>query len=152
MIEEEQEILDEKTKEDLLEIIENKDWEYSVSEIIVHMKEKGYKDIGKIVKNALTQNIFFVNTIGDEGYVLLGLGPDGKDLWCKYNKEGEVHIICEEDETKNIQWKCSICNYQLEGTATPPEKCPGCGQTCSFIDATCYIPECDAPEGRDRRI
>lgn len=147
---EEQETFEEKTEEDLLEIFENKDWEYPTYDITAHMKEKGYKNIGETVKKALLQNIFFVSTIGDEGYVLLGLGPKGKDIWSKYNKGGEIHII--DEEVKKTQWKCSMCNYQFEGTAIPPEKCPGCGQTCSFIDATCYIPECNVPEGRDRRI
>ena len=58
----------------------------------------------------------------------------------------------EEEHINKVQWKCSGYRYELEGTAIPPEKCPGCGQTCSFIDATCYIPECEVPEGRDRRI
>ncbi len=72
-----------------------------------------------------------------------------QENWKKYNKGGEVHIV---DIDKKTQWKCSMCGYQPEETEVPPEKCPGCNQTCSFIDATCYIPECDASEGRDRRI
>ncbi|MCZ7395652.1 MAG: rubredoxin-like domain-containing protein [Candidatus Methanoperedens sp.] len=51
-----------------------------------------------------------------------------------------------------IQWKCSLCGYQFEGEATPPGRCPSCKEACAFIDATCYIPECEGPEGRDRRI
>jgi len=45
-----------------------------------------------------------------------------------------------------IQWKCSTCGYQFEGKATPPERCPSCREACTFIDATCYIPECEGPE------
>ena len=160
MKEEEQEILetieeeqrmDEKTTKDLIEIAHHKYWEYSLPEIIEHMKEKGYEGVGKIVEKALWQNIFSVNTIDDEGCVWLELGFEGEDLWEQYNKGKEGYIEKDEDEIKKIQWKCSICNYQFEGTATPPEKCPGCGQACSFIDATCYIPECEGPEGRMRR-
>ncbi|HLB69710.1 MAG: hypothetical protein OIN88_12760 [Candidatus Methanoperedens sp.] len=51
-----------------------------------------------------------------------------------------------------IQWKCSMCGYQFEGGPIPPERCPSCKEACAFIDATCYIPECEGPEGRDRRI
>jgi rubredoxin len=51
-----------------------------------------------------------------------------------------------------IEWKCSMCGYQFEGEASPPDRCPGCKEACAFIDATCYIPECAGPEGRDRRL
>ncbi|MCZ7380279.1 MAG: hypothetical protein O8C64_01690 [Candidatus Methanoperedens sp.] len=51
-----------------------------------------------------------------------------------------------------IQWKCSMCGYQFEGGTSPPDRCPSCKEACAFIDATCYIPECEGPEGRDRRI
>lgn len=152
MIEEEQEILDENTKKDLMEIVHHKYWEYSVTEIIEHMNKKGYDDVGKIIKKALLQNIFFVSTIDDEGSIWLELGIDGEDLWDEYNKGKEGYIENDEEQIKKIQWKCSICSYQFEGSTTPPDKCPGCGQACSFIDATCYIPECKTPEGRDRRI
>lgn len=50
-----------------------------------------------------------------------------------------------------IQWKCSICGYQLEGSTSPPESCPGCNEKCTFIDATAYIPELEGT-GRDRRV
>lgn len=39
------------------------------------------------------------------------------------------------------KWVCNICQYTLEAD-NPPEKCPSCNNTCSFIDATCYTPEC----------
>jgi rubredoxin len=152
VIEEEQEILDEKTKKDLMEMVHYKYWEYSVIEIIEHMNEKGYESVGKIVEEALLQNIFSVNTIDDDGSVQLELGWEGEDLWNGYNKGKEGYFDNDEDEIKKIQWKCSMCSYQFEGNVTPPENCPSCGQTCSFIDATCYIPECKGPEGRDRRI
>ena len=54
-------------------------------------------------------------------------------------------------EKQKIQWKCSTCGYQFEGEISPPDICPGCKDVCTFIDATCYIPECSM-EGRDRRI
>lgn len=152
MIEEEQEILDEKTKKDLMEIVHHKCWEYSVTEIIEHMNEKGYEGVGRIIEKTLLQDIFFVNTIDDEGSVWLELGVEGVDLWDEYNKGKEGYLEKDEEQIKKIQWKCSICSYQFEGNVAQPDKCPGCGQSCSFIDATCYIPECEGPEGRDRRI
>ncbi len=51
-----------------------------------------------------------------------------------------------------IQWKCAVCGYQFGGDASPPDGCPSCKEACTFIDATWYIPECESPEGRDRRI
>jgi len=39
------------------------------------------------------------------------------------------------------KFMCTICKYSIEGN-TPPEKCPSCGNACSFVDATCYTPEC----------
>lgn len=152
MIEEEQYILDEKTKKDLMEMVHHKYWEYSVTEIIEYMNEKGYEGVGKIIEKALWQNIFSVITVDDEGSVWLELGFEGEDLWDEYNKGKLGYVENDEEEIKKIQWKCSMCNYQFDGDAIPPERCPSCGQTCSFVDATCYVPECEGPEGRDRRI
>lgn len=98
MTEEEQDILDEKTKKDLIEMVHHKYWEYSVSEIIEYMKEKGYEGIGKIVEKTLWQNILSVNTIDDEGSVWLELGTEGEDLWDEYNKGKEGYIEKDEDE------------------------------------------------------
>ena len=36
---------------------------------------------------------------------------------------------------------CTKCEYTME-TEAPPETCPSCGSICSFVDATCYTPEC----------
>ena len=140
---------DKKTKKDLIEMVDYKHREYSIVEIIDYMDEKGYENVGKIIEDALLQSIFSISKICDDGTVMLELSSEGEDLWDKYNRGKEGYF---EEEIKKFQWKCSICNYQFDGDATPPEKCPSCGQTCSFIDATCYIPECKGPEGRDRRI
>ncbi|ACV68192.1 rubredoxin-like domain-containing protein [Desulfohalobium retbaense] len=43
-------------------------------------------------------------------------------------------------------WKCSHCGYTVDQTE-PPEPCPSCGSECTFVDATCYTPECGGPEG-----
>ncbi len=37
--------------------------------------------------------------------------------------------------------KCSKCGYTLE-KLPPPEKCPSCGFSCTFVDASCYTPDC----------
>lgn len=36
---------------------------------------------------------------------------------------------------------CTMCKYTIE-TETPPGRCPSCGNACTFVDATCYTPEC----------
>jgi len=43
------------------------------------------------------------------------------------------------------QWKCNQCGYIL-AAEEPPKKCPTCQKDCTFIDVTCYIPECGGPE------
>ena len=140
---------DEKTNKDLIEMVGHKHREYSVVEIINYMNEKGYENVGKIIEEALIQAIFSISKISDDGTVKLRLSPKGENLLDEYNRGKEGYF---EEEFGKIQWKCSICNYQYEGDITPLEKCPCCSQACTFIDATCYIPECKSPEGRDRRI
>jgi CRP/FNR family cyclic AMP-dependent transcriptional regulator len=39
------------------------------------------------------------------------------------------------------KWQCVECGYFFDG-ARPPEPCPGCKSACSYIDVTCYRPEC----------
>jgi len=43
-------------------------------------------------------------------------------------------------------WKCSNCGYTFEAEDVP-ERCPSCREACSFLNVTCYIPECGGPEG-----
>jgi len=42
-------------------------------------------------------------------------------------------------------WKCNQCSYILEADS-PPSTCPSCKQECTFIDVTCYTPECGGPD------
>ncbi len=39
-------------------------------------------------------------------------------------------------------WMCNKCGYVSENKASPPEKCPSCRSECSFIDNSCYTPDC----------
>jgi len=39
------------------------------------------------------------------------------------------------------QWKCNQCGFILQAEL-PPDKCPSCQKDCTFVDVTCYIPEC----------
>jgi rubrerythrin len=48
------------------------------------------------------------------------------------------------------EWKCPECGYTLTAD-TPPEVCPACHAKCTFVDVSCYIPECGAT-GRDNRL
>ena len=36
-------------------------------------------------------------------------------------------------------FKCSGCGYRFRGD-NPPDRCPSCGETCEFTDATDYVP------------
>jgi rubredoxin len=38
-------------------------------------------------------------------------------------------------------WKCNKCGYTTEADI-PPEKCPSCNADCSFVDNSCYTPDC----------
>lgn len=45
-------------------------------------------------------------------------------------------------------WMCTRCGYYLQASA-PPDRCPGCEQTCAFNDVTCYRPECGGEKNVD---
>lgn len=54
-------------------------------------------------------------------------------------------------ETEN-SWKCEKCGYTFKA-AVPPNACPACGETCSFLNVTCYTPECaEGGSGFDPRL
>ena len=42
-------------------------------------------------------------------------------------------------------WKCDQCGYVLQAES-PLEKCPSCQMKCTFINITCYTPECGGVE------
>lgn|GEM_PF-242806 len=52
-----------------------------------------------------------------------------------------------------VVWKCSHCGYTLDAEQ-PPEQCPSCKEKCMFLNVTCYIPDCGAPDPRavDERL
>ena len=37
------------------------------------------------------------------------------------------------------RWRCGNCGCRLEADV-PPERCPGCRQSCEFIDDNPYVP------------
>lgn len=47
-------------------------------------------------------------------------------------------------------WKCEHCGYQFKAEA-PPEACPSCHATCTFLDVTVYTPDRQF-ENADNRI
>lgn len=49
------------------------------------------------------------------------------------------------------QWECSKCRYIMEAQM-PPDKCPSCKADCTFIDVTCYTPDCGGPGNIDPRL
>lgn len=49
-------------------------------------------------------------------------------------------------------WMCDKCGYNMENeTNTPPDKCPSCKAECSFVDNSCYTPDC-AGKSNDPQI
>ncbi len=47
-------------------------------------------------------------------------------------------------------WKCSQCGNTIKDNKHPDE-CPSCHVKCTFMDVTCYTPDCQF-EGIDYRI
>ncbi|MGD0885632.1 MAG: hypothetical protein ABSA46_12320 [Thermodesulfovibrionales bacterium] len=41
-------------------------------------------------------------------------------------------------------WKCNKCGNTINADL-PRDICPSCGETCEYVDVTCYIPECGGP-------
>ena len=54
----------------------------------------------------------------------------------------------EEGQT---HWKCGKCSFTFTAPG-PPGRCPGCGETCDFLNITCYTPECGGPGNIDARF
>ena len=48
-------------------------------------------------------------------------------------------------------WMCSECNYVFKAEI-PPDTCPNCHAKCTFINATCYIPDCGGPDHYDPKL
>lgn len=44
-------------------------------------------------------------------------------------------------EARLLWWKRTLCSYLFQAPV-PPEKCPNCKETCTFLDVTCYTPDC----------
>ena len=49
------------------------------------------------------------------------------------------------------EWKCSNCGYIVNAEEPPGDTCPSCNETCTWLNVTCYIPECE-PGGVDQRL
>jgi rubredoxin len=49
------------------------------------------------------------------------------------------------------EWKCNNCGYVTSSEAPPGDTCPSCKEKCTWLNITCYIPECE-PGGVDQRL
>ena len=49
------------------------------------------------------------------------------------------------------QWQCENCRYMFEAV-TVPDRCPSCKQACTFLDVTCYTPDCGGPGNVDPQL
>lgn len=69
---------------------------------------------------------------------------------CGYTRDSEfVGDICPQCGL--AYWKCSKCGFLIT-TSVPPNVCPNCNKKCSFINVTCYTPECGGPGHMDPRL
>lgn len=54
-------------------------------------------------------------------------------------------------DRNTIWWMCSECENIFQAEKAP-EKCPNCDRKCTFVDVSCYIPECGGPDNLDVRL
>ena len=55
-----------------------------------------------------------------------------------------------KEEAKNY-WMFDECNYVFEAE-TPPDKCPDFHAKCTFMNVSCYIPDCGGPGNYDPKL
>jgi len=69
---------------------------------------------------------------------------------CGYSASGKFSgDICPDCGL--TYWKRGNCG-ELITSATPPNTCPACNQTCEFKNITCYTPDCGGPGNIDPRL
>jgi len=69
---------------------------------------------------------------------------------CGYTADGRfTGDICPQ--CGMTYWKCGKCDYTITAPS-PPNVCPVCSEICSFVNVTCYTPECGGVGSLDPRI
>ena len=48
-------------------------------------------------------------------------------------------------------WMCSECENVFQSEIAP-SACPNCSKICTFLNVTCFIPECGGPDNVDMRL
>ena len=48
-------------------------------------------------------------------------------------------------------WMCNECENIFQSVDLP-QACPGCQKKCTFVNVTCYVPECGGPDNLDVRL
>jgi rubrerythrin len=77
-----------------------------------------------------------------------------QDNWvctrCGYTVDGKfTGDICPQCGLP--YWKCITCGFTITA-ANPPDTCPECDGKCTFVNITCYTPDCGGPGKVDRRF
>ncbi len=86
------ELLDEKQLDIILEIFKYKDWEYTSSEIVTKLSINGQRNPGKIIENAIHDNILNTSTIENDGTVYFDLGLNGEIFWDEMDKKRKKEL------------------------------------------------------------
>lgn len=81
----EESLLSKEDQESVVKIFEQTDLEYDITEIIEELKKKEYANPGKIILDAIYDNILDVSSVDNDGSVYLALGMEGEDLWRDLN-------------------------------------------------------------------
>ena len=91
----EKNLLSREEKEEVVRIFENINFAYPLNEIIEELKNNEYSDAGKIILNAIFDNILDISDIENDSTVYIALGMEGEDIWKELNGNEE-----EENEEK----------------------------------------------------
>ncbi len=87
--ENEEYLLSKEEKEIVVRIFEDINFEYLVTEMIKELKKHGYQGAGKMILDAIYDNILDVSNIEEDGAIYLALGIEGEEMWKDLDNEDD---------------------------------------------------------------
>lgn len=89
----EESLLSREEKEIIVKIFESTEFEYPIDEIMEELKKNGYSTVGKMILDAIYDNLLDISSIDDDGAVYIALGIEGEGMWRE--------LKGDEDEDEN---------------------------------------------------
>jgi len=77
----EESLLSREEKEIIVKIFESIEFEYPINDILEELKKNGYSDVGKMILDAIYDNLLDISSIDNDGTVYIALGIEGEDMW-----------------------------------------------------------------------